>query len=124
MSEEYKKVYKGKAGCYLKYPQGDNDKLLAALGYPIWIVALVALFAIKPLSPYLRFHAIQALGLNIIYVVLWIVSMVLASFIIGFCLMPFALGLWIYAIIIAVMLFTGKDHRIWKLGDYVEENYV
>ena len=44
----------------------SNDRLLAALGYPIWIVALIALLLDGPKDrPFTRYHAIQALGFNV-----------------------------------------------------------
>lgn len=49
---------------------GPNDRLLAALGYPIWIVALVALLMDGPKDrPFTRYHAIQALGYNVAAIV-------------------------------------------------------
>lgn len=124
MSDEYRKVYKGKPGSYERYPQGGNDKVLAALGYPFPIVALIALLAVKPLSPYLRFHSIQALGLGIATYVLWMVGIVLTSFLIGCLILPVAMLLWIYSLVIMIIILTGKDHRIPWLGDYVESHYV
>jgi uncharacterized membrane protein len=125
MTEEYQKVYDGEYGSYLDYPKGDNDKLLAGLCYILgWIVSVIALLAIKPLSPYLRFHAIQALGLQIIMIVLYVLASIGSMFIVGLCLIPFALGIWIYAVVIGVIVLTGGDHRIPWLGNYVEENFV
>ena len=47
-------------------PPSSNDRLLAALGYPIWIVALIALVMDGPKDrPFTRYHAIQALGFNV-----------------------------------------------------------
>ena len=125
ITDEYKKIFDGKYGCYLDHPQNENDKILAGLCYIIgWIISLVALLAIKPLSPYLRFHAIQALGLHIAYMVFASIASVLMIALIGFCLLPFALALYVYALIIGVLVLTGKDHRVPWLADYVEENYM
>jgi uncharacterized membrane protein len=125
MTDEYVKVFDGEYGSYLKYPYGDNDKLLAGLSYIFGlVVSLVALFAIKPLSPYLRFHAIQALGIHIVYMAIAMVMGVTMMFIVGICLLPFVMGIGIYALIIGVMVLTGGDHRVPWLGNYVEENYV
>lgn len=51
-------------------PASDTSKLLAAIGYPIAIVALVALF-IDPYKdePFVRLHAVQALALAVVSIV-------------------------------------------------------
>lgn len=49
---------------------GPNDRLLAAVGYPVWIVALIVLLMDGPKDrPFTRFHAIQALGYNVAAIV-------------------------------------------------------
>jgi uncharacterized membrane protein len=125
MTDEYIKVFDGEYGSYLRYPQGENDKIIAGLAYIFgWIVSLIALLAIKPLSPYLRFHAIQALGIHIVYMVLAMVMGVTMMVFIGICLLPFVMALGIYVLVIGIMVLTGSDHRIPWLANYVEENYV
>jgi uncharacterized membrane protein len=125
MTEEYRKVYDGEYGSYLDYPQGENDKLLAGLSYILgWIVSVIALVAIKPLSPYLRFHAIQALGIQIILVILYVLTTVGSMFFVGLCLLPFVLGLGVYSLVIGIMVLMGNDHRVPILANYVEENFV
>lgn len=125
MSDEYDKVFNGEYGSYLEYPRGENDKIIAGLCYIFgWIVSLVALLAIKPLSPYLRFHAIQALGIQVVYMILAVFMSITMMFFVGFCLLPFVLGLGIYALVIGIIVLTGGDHRVPWLGNYVEENFV
>ncbi len=41
----------------------NENRLLAALGYPIGIIALVVLVSDMKRQPYLRYHAVQALAL-------------------------------------------------------------
>ena len=54
----------------------SDDKLWAALGYPIFIVALIMLFIEeKKNRPFIKFHAVQALALNI---ALWVVIIILS----------------------------------------------
>ena len=43
----------------------NENRILAALGYPIWIVALIVLLGDMKRNPFMRTHAIQALGYNI-----------------------------------------------------------
>ncbi|MDQ7851080.1 MAG: DUF4870 domain-containing protein [Armatimonadota bacterium] len=40
----------------------NENRLLAALGYPIGIIALVVLLTDMKHQPYLRYHSVQALG--------------------------------------------------------------
>ena len=52
----------------------DQDKLMAALAYPIGIVALVILLVEDMKNrPYQKYHAVQALAVNIIIVITAIV---------------------------------------------------
>ena len=55
----------------------SDDRLWAALGYPIPIVALILLFMDdKKDIPYLRYHAVQSIGLNI---ALWILIVIIGT---------------------------------------------
>jgi uncharacterized protein len=60
----------------------SDDKLWAALGYPIpFIPIIVLLMEEKKNRPFLRFHAVQSLAFNIVlYVIYFIVSMVTIGF--------------------------------------------
>jgi len=125
MTDEYVRVYNGQHGSYNRYPLGENDKILGGLAYIFgWIVSLIVLLAVKPLSPHLRFHAIQALGMHIALMILGSIAGFLSMFMVGLCLLPFVIGGWIYLLVIGILILTGGDHRIPWLGDYVEENYV
>lgn len=54
------------APVYSDTPPSSNDRLLAALGYPVWIVALIALLLEGPKDrPFTRYHAVNALGFNV-----------------------------------------------------------
>lgn len=58
----------------------DNDKLIAALSYIFWFVALIPLLTEGKNRPFQKYHAIQALVLNI---ALWIIVVSLIC-IVGF----------------------------------------
>lgn len=52
----------------------DQDKLMAALAYPIGIVAIVILLVEDMKKrPFQKYHAVQALAVNVILIVLSIV---------------------------------------------------
>jgi uncharacterized membrane protein len=85
--------------------------MLAALGYIIWIIALIAIL-IDPYKDekFVKFHAMQALGLAVIGVILnvawavpfigWIVGGV------GFVVV------FVYAIILAIKAWSGEYYEM------------
>jgi uncharacterized membrane protein len=59
----------------------SDDRLWAALGYPIPIIALVLLFMEdKKDIPFLRFHAVQSIALNI---AVWVLIIILVAITFG-----------------------------------------
>ena len=75
---------------------GSEDRLWAAIGYPIPIIALIVLLMEdKKTIPFLRFHAVQSLAFNL---VLWAVIMLLVTVTLGIgsVCAPFAwlISLW------------------------------
>jgi uncharacterized membrane protein len=84
-------------------PASDTSKLLAALGYPIWIVALIAIL-IDPYKneKFVKFHGIQALGFAVAIVAAWIVVAIL-NIILAF--IPYV-G-WIIAMLLSWVLWIG-----------------
>jgi uncharacterized membrane protein len=93
----------------------SDDKLWAALGYPIFIIALIMLFVEgKKDRPFIKFHAIQALALNVgvlvVEIVLGILSAALAAVTFGIggvigCIAPLV---WLLLIWPAVLAYQGK----------------
>jgi uncharacterized membrane protein len=60
----------------------SDDKLWAALGYPIVLVAIIVLFMEdKKARPFIKFHAVQSIAANVIY---FIVATILATVTLGF----------------------------------------
>ena len=100
-------------------PASDTSKLLAALGYPIWIVSLIAIL-IDPYKDekYVKFHGIQALGFAVAIVVLWIaftiISIVLAfipyvgNIISSLLWFVLSIGALVVAIMWAIKAYNGE----------------
>jgi uncharacterized membrane protein len=85
----------------------SDDKLWAALGYPIFIIALIMLFMEeKKNRPFIKFHAVQALALN---VVLWVVIIVASVTVILAICDPV---LWLLMIWPAVLAYQGKYFEV------------
>ena len=138
-------------GSYLNHPRGENDRLWAGACYvaPLalsmmgvhylsWMVNIVALVGVRPLSPWLRFHAIQSLVLSLItlgiYVVgvfVLLVAYILIFVMVGIIFIPvavlilmIAMSVSIDSLVIGIMVFSETDHRVPFLADWVERNYV
>jgi uncharacterized membrane protein len=48
----------------------SDDKLWAALGYPIALVAIIVLLMEeKKVRPFIKFHAVQSLAANVVFIV-------------------------------------------------------
>ena len=85
----------------------SDDKLWAALGYPIFIIALIMLFVEgKKDRPFIKFHAIQALALN---VVLWVVILIASITVILAICDPV---LWLLMIWPAILAYQGKYFEV------------
>jgi uncharacterized membrane protein len=71
----------------------DNDKLMAAICYPIsFIVSIVILLSESmKVRPFQKFHAVQALVFD---VVLWVIVFILAPFTCGLSFLLWLVSLW------------------------------
>ena len=94
----------------------SDDKLWAALSWIPWVGWILAVIAllIEPQKnrPFVRFHAVQAIGANII---LGIVSMVLGITVILACIAPL---LWLVTIYPAIKAYQGEYLEIPWLTDF------
>jgi uncharacterized membrane protein len=102
----------------------DNDKLMAALSYPIPIVALIILIAEDMKArPFQKYHAVQALAANI---ALWIVIVVLAcvlgtlSVVIGGICGIGPILLWFITLYWAYEAYQGKYLEIPWLTEFLK----
>ncbi len=95
----------------------QENRALAALGYPIWIVAVVVLLTDMKQNRFMKTHAVQALG----YAVAWFVIFVAFSIItiipfVGWALLflwPFLWLAWfILALYYAYQVYQGKTFAI------------
>ncbi len=95
----------------------DNDRLLAALSYPIPILAVVILLVADMKSrPFQRYHAVQALAVN---VALWVIMSVLGVilwavtfwFVSGACSSTVGI-LWFLTLYFAYEAYQGKYFEI------------
>jgi uncharacterized membrane protein len=101
----------------------DNDRVMAALSYPIPIVAIIILLAEEMKSrPFQRYHAIQALAAN---VVIWTLIILLGcilgalSFIVGGLCGSLAILLWFITLYWAYEAYQGKYLEIQWLTQFL-----
>jgi uncharacterized membrane protein len=92
----------------------SDDKLWSALGYPIFPIAIVMLLMEdKKKRPFIKFHAVQALAIN---VVVWVVGVILGFLVVGVCADPI---MWLLLIWPAVLAYQGKMFDIPVIGKFI-----
>jgi uncharacterized membrane protein len=104
----------------------SDDRLWAALGYPIGIIALIMLFIEgKKDRPFIKFHAVQALALTIAVIIIEIVvnilDAVLSRLHLGICglLGCFLPILWLLLFWPGILAFQGKYFDIPLLTNFL-----
>ena len=108
----------------------SDDKLWAALGYPIFVIALIMLFIEgKKDRPFIKFHAVQALALNavvwIVEIILGILSSAVAAFTFGIgaligCIAPIV---WLLLIWPAVLAYQGKYFEVPVITKFLRDQH-
>lgn len=96
----------------------QDDKLWAALGYPIPLVALIVLLMEdKKARPFIKFHAVQSLVFNVaIWVLIFIVSAVTLGF--GAICAPV---LWLITLWPAYESYQGKYMDLPVITDFIKK---
>jgi uncharacterized membrane protein len=98
----------------------SDDKLWAALGYPIFIIALIMLFVEgKKDRPFIKFHAVQSLALNL---VAWVVTIILSvvTLGIGAVCAPVVFLLLIWP---AVLAYQGKYFEVPVVTKFLRDQH-
>ena len=85
-------------------PASDTSKILVAIGYIFWIVALVAIL-IDPYKEekFVKFHAIQALALGVLSVISWMIPVI--GWLVG-------IVIFVFQIIGAIKAFGGNYYEV------------
>ena len=95
----------------------SDDKLWAALGYPIALVAIIVLFMEdKKARPYIKFHAVQSIAANVVYFVL---ATILTTITFGFGGLCVPL-LWLVFLYWGYQAYQGQDIRIPFITDFIK----
>jgi len=100
-------------------PEGDitpNDKLMAALSYPIPIVAIFILISeTNKTRPFQKFHAVQAL---VFWVALTVVGIVLALVTLGIGSLCFPV-IWLISLWPAYKTYQGEYMKMPVITDFI-----
>lgn len=95
-----------------------DDRLWAALGYPIAIIPIIMLLMEeKKQRPFIRFHAVQSLAFNI---VLWVIVFVLTFISFGLigCLTPFV---WLVTFWPAYVAYQGQYQELPFITKFIRD---
>lgn len=96
----------------------NDDKLWAALGYPIPILPIIALLMEeKRARPFVKFHAVQSLAVN---VVLWVVFFVLTLITLGFASLC-APVFWLVTLWPAYEAYQGKRMELPVITNFITD---
>ncbi len=98
-------------------PASPEDRLLSALCYPLWPVALIVLFLQSSRSKFLRFNVVQSLAVNALGVALYVMYAAAQHFpVIGWqsaLVLPFAMPIWFFVdLYLAVKAYGGENIRV------------
>ncbi len=105
----------------------DENRLLAALGYPFGIIALIVLLTDMKKNRFMKYHAIQALLFILAAVILFAGGSVLLAILAAIArplaflafLFPLASLAWlVLTIVYAVQAYNGKIFSIPVVGQY------
>jgi len=107
--------------------KGKENRLLAALGYPIWIIALIIIVTDMKRDPFLRLHGWTALFWGIAWFVVWVALQVfvripfLGWLIFLFTAPIFWLAWLILSVYYAVQAYNGKEFSIPFVSSYARK---
>mgnify|MGYP001431591194 CR=1 FL=1 len=98
-------------------PAPPEDRLLAALCYPLWPVAMIVLFLLSQRSKFLRFNVVQSLAVNALGVGLYAIYAATAHFpVIGWqsaIVLPFAMPIWFFIdLYLGVKAYGGESVKV------------
>jgi uncharacterized membrane protein len=98
-------------------PASPEDRLLSALCYPLWPVAMIVLFLQSQRSKFLRFNVVQSLAVNALGVALYVMYAAAQHFpVIGWqsaLVLPFAMPIWFCVDLdLAVKAYGGQSIKV------------
>jgi len=94
----------------------SDDKIWAAVGYPIALIALIMLLMEdKKNRPFIKFHAVQSLAL---FVVIFVVSIIMGFTVVLAICTP---ALWLVTLWPAFEAYNGKYIELPVIGPFIKK---
>lgn len=94
----------------------SDDRLWSALGYPIALIAIIVLLMeAKRDRPFIKYHAVQAIALNI---VLWVIMIILSITVVGAICAPVV---WLITLWPAIDSYRGKYTEIPVISNFIKK---
>ena len=98
----------------------SDDKIWAALGYPIWPIAVIMLLIEeKKVRPFIKFHAVQSLVFNAAIAILGVIVTAITLGIGGVCWGLF----WLVTIWPAIESYNGKYVEIPLITKFIKNQH-
>ena len=95
----------------------SDDKLWAALGYPIPLIAIIMLFMEdKKNRPFIKFHAFQSIALWVVYLVLGTILSVVTFGIGGICVAV----IWLAFLYCAYLAYQGQMFEVPVVTNFIK----
>jgi len=104
----------------------QSNRLLAALAYPIWIIALIIVLTERKKDPFMRNHGWTALFWAIAWLIIWVGLQILVQIpFLGWLLFLFTAPIFwlvwlILSIYFAVQAYNGKQFTIPLVSDWAK----
>ena len=93
----------------------SDDKLWAALGYVIGLIAIIVLFMEdKKNRPFIKFHAVQSIALYVVYIV---ISIILGITVVGAICAPI---LWFVFLYWAYKAYQGEMFEVPVVTNFIK----
>lgn len=95
----------------------SDDKLWAALGYPIALIAIIMLFMEdKKNRPFIKFHAVQSIALNVVFFLIATILSVITLGIGGICV-PL---IWLVFFYWAYLAYQGQKFEVPFVTNFIK----
>jgi uncharacterized membrane protein len=103
-----------------------EDRLLSALCYPLWPIAVIVLFLRAQRSKFLRFNVVQSLAVNALGVLLYLMYAAAQNIpVIGWqsaLVLPFAMPIWFFVdLYLAVKAYGGQTTKVPIAADFASK---
>ena len=109
------------------HAQGQENRVLAALAYPMGIVAVVILATDMKNQPFMRFHAWQGLFYNVAWLVAWVSLTIVAQLPVAgwmvalFLTIPLQIAWLGLSLYYAFAAFQGREFAVPGINTYARQ---